>query len=57
MTVLKKRLRVGLGVGLKDDSGERILNALEFINDVVWCIEQSRVDIVKTGTNESVSNE
>ena len=35
MQLSKKRLRMGLAVRLEDNSGERVLNALKFIDDIV----------------------
>ena len=53
MQLSKKRLRVGLAIRLKENSGERVLNALKFIDDIVGGTEENRVSVVKTRTDES----
>ena len=57
MQLSKKRLRVGLAIRLEDNSGERVLNALKFIDDIVGGPEENRVSVVKTRTDESMGNE
>ena len=44
-------------IRMEDDSGERVLHALEFIHDIVRCTEKNRVGVVETRTDESMSNE
>ena len=41
---------------MEDNSGERVLNALEFIPNIDGCIEEIRVGVVETRTDESMSN-
>ena len=57
MQLSKKRLRVGLAIRLEDNSGERVLIALKFIDDIVKGTEENRVSVVKTRTDESMGNE
>ena len=54
---LSKRLRVGLANRQEDNSGERVLNALKFIDDIVGGTEGNRVSVIKTRTDESMGNE
>ena len=35
MKMSKKRLRVGLAIKMEDNSGERVLKALKFLDDIV----------------------
>ena len=42
---------------LENNFGEGVLNLLEFILDIVRCTEESRVGVVKTITDTSMSNE
>ena len=48
---------MGLAIRLEDNSGERVLNAPKFIDDIVGGTEENRVSVVKTRTDESVGNE
>ena len=57
MQLSKKRLRVGLAIRLEDNSGERVLNALKFIDDIVGGTEENRVSVVKARTDKSMGNE
>ena len=57
MQLSKKRLRVGLAIRLEDNSGERVRNALKFIDDIVGGTDENRVSVVKTGTDESMGSE
>ena len=57
MQLSKKRLRVGLAIRLEDNSGERVLNTLKFIDDIVGGTEENKVSVVKTRTDESMDNE
>jgi hypothetical protein len=41
---------------VENNSGERVLNPLEFIYDIVRCTEENRIGIVKTGADESMCN-
>ena len=57
MQLLKKRPRVGLAIRLEDNSGERVLNVLKFIDDIVGGTKGNIVSVVKTRTDESMGNE
>jgi hypothetical protein len=57
MQLSKKRLCVGLAIRLKDNSGKRVLNALEFMNDVVGGTNKNGVGVVETRTDESMGDE
>ena len=57
MQLSKKRLRLGLAIRLEDNSSERVLNALKFIDDIVRGTEENGVSLVKTRTDESTGNE
>ena len=57
MQLSKKRLCVGLAIKLEDISGERVLNALKFMDDIVGGTEENTVSVVKTRTDESMGNE
>ena len=49
---------MGLAIRLEDNnSGERDLNALKFIDDIVGLTEENRVSVAKTRTDESMGNE
>ena len=53
---MKKRFGVGLTVGLENNSGERVLNSLEFVCDIVRCVIENRIGVVETEADESVRN-
>ena len=57
MQLSKKRLRVSLAIRLEDNTGERVLNELKFIDDIVGGTEVNRVSVVKTRTDECMGNE
>ena len=42
-------------IGLENNSGKSVLNALQLIYDIMRCTEEDRVGIVETGADESVS--
>jgi len=52
----EKRLGVGKSVRLKNNSGWRVLNSLQFICDMMRIAEKSLIGVVKTRTDESMSN-
>ena len=54
MQLSEERLRVGLAIRLEDNSGERVVNALKFIDDIVGGTEENRVSVIKTRTDESI---
>ena len=56
MQLLKKRLCVCSAVRLEDNSSDRVLIALKFVDDIVGGTENI-VSIVKTRTDESVGNQ
>ena len=53
--LLEERRRVCKAIRLENNSGESVLNALQIICDIMRCPKENRVDIVKTGADESMS--
>ena len=47
MKLPEESLRVGVAISLENNSGEGILDTLEFVCDIVRCTEENRVSIVK----------
>jgi len=47
---------VGYIVELENNSGERVLNSLEFVCDIVRCAIENRIAIVEPEADESTSN-
>jgi len=43
-------------VGLENNSGERVLNSMEFVWEILRCAIENRIAIVDTGDDESMSN-
>jgi len=41
---------------VENNSGERVLNSLEFVCDMLRCTIENRIAIVETGADESISN-
>jgi hypothetical protein len=52
--LLEERLRVCLAIRLKKNSGESILNTLQLICDILRCIKENRIGIVKKRADESM---
>ena len=47
---------MGYTVGLENNSGERVLNSLKFMCDIMRCAIENRISVVETGADESMSN-
>ena len=56
MKLPEKRLRVGMAIGLENDSGKRVLDTLKFLRNIERCIEENRVDVVEARTDECMSD-
>jgi len=52
-----KLLGAGYAVRLLNNSSKKVLNPLEFICDIMGCTEENRIGLIKTRTDESMSNE
>ena len=47
---------MGVAIRLENNSGEGILDTLEFVCDIVRCTEENRIGVVKVRTNEGMSD-
>lgn len=56
MKLPEKRLRVGMAIGLKNDSGKRVLDTLKFVRDIERCTEENRVGVVEARTDECMGD-